>query len=321
MKLDTLTVRTIVILIIGALLIEMDIVLVTAFIENAEQSPFGLLAIVVVVLAGLIFIGYIISRQLIKPLRQFSATATRFSTDMHTDPLPIKGPYEVRETAKSFNLMQERVQRFVEERMQLIGAISHDLRTPLTRLRLRVEELTDEEQRQKALDDIEDMKVMIQSTLSFIRDDAAKEMTSKVDIASMLRTICDDTSDTFGPVAYTGPDKCTCVCRSNALKRALNNLIENAVKYGKNAQVRLKCDWDYITIDIEDQGSGIDPDELEKVFMPFYRVEKSRNRETGGVGLGLSVARTIIQAHGGDITLANASPSGLLASVSLPSHR
>ena len=315
---DTLTGRTILILIFGALLIELDIILVTSLLDDQEQGFLSWFSVSSVVFLGLIFIGYIISRQLVKPLKQLSETAQRFSTDMQCSPLPLKGPKEVREAAQSFNLMQQRIQRFVEERMQLVAAISHDLRTPLTRLRLRVDGLPDSEQ-QKAIRDIEEMRSMIQSTLAFIRDDAAKEQSTKIDLASLLSSICDETSDAFGPAEFQGPDKCIRDCKPMALKRALTNLIENAVKYGKQANVILSCTNDIAQIIISDQGNGIPETEFENVFLPFYRIEKSRNRKTGGVGLGMSVARTIIQGHGGKISLCNQTPQqGLCITIELP---
>ena len=262
--------------------------------------------------------GYIVSRQLTKPLKRLAETAERFSTDLQSEALSLNGPKEVREAAESFNLMQSRIQRFLEERMQLIAAISHDLRTPLTRLQLRVDNISDEQQRRKALDDIQEMKNMVQSTLAFIRDDTASEVMVKTDIVSLLRTICDDISDTTGPAEYHGPNKCIISCKPDALKRALTNLLENAVKYGSKASVLLTINDGQVEINITDNGPGIPVEESENVFLPFYRVEKSRNRETGGVGLGLSISRTIIRSHGGDIILQNVYGGGLCAVVTLP---
>jgi signal transduction histidine kinase len=315
---DTLISRIILILILGIAIVSVDIMLVTALFDQEEQSLLNLLTVVIVELAGLVLIAYVISRQLVKPLKQLSEMAQRFSIDMHTEPLLIKGPKEVRDTAQSFNLMQQRIQRFVEERMLLIAAISHDLRTPLTRLRLRVDNLPDQEQRQKALVDLDEMSSMIQSTLAFVRDDSSKEASSKTDIASLVRTVCDDTSDILGPAEYSGPHKHIIMCRPKALKRALCNLIENAVKYGVRASVTLSCTEGITEIVIEDQGEGILEEEFENVFLPFYRIENSRNRKTGGVGLGLSVSRTIIQGSGGDISLENQQNGGLRVKVKLP---
>ncbi len=315
---NTLIGRTMLILIVGTLIIVSDLALIYTLILSEEQTLFDWVIVLSVVLFCLFMIGYVISHQLIAPLKQLSQGARRFSTDMHTIALPVTGPEEVREAAQSFNKMQEHIQRFVEERMQLVAAISHDLRTPLTRLRLRVESFSDEQQKNKALNDIDDMSAMIQSTLSFIREDSIKETAVKTDIATLIRSICDDTSDVFGPAQYTGLDYCVLVCRPIAIKRAITNLVENAVKYGIRAEVELTEQNDRIKITISDQGPGIPEAELKNVFIPFYRVEKSRNRRTGGVGLGLSVARTFIQAHRGTIELKNNLQNGLFVEILLP---
>jgi len=315
---DTLIGRTILILILGTLIIASDLALIYTLLLSGEQTIFDWVVVFGAVLLCLVIIGYVISRQLIAPLKQLSLGARRFSTEMHTTPIPETGPEEVREAAQNFNQMQEHIQRFVEERMQLVAAISHDLRTPLTRLRLRVESLPDELQKQKALSDIDDMKAMIQSTLSFIHEDSAKETAVKTNVATLIHSICDDTSDMFGPAQYVGPGRCVLVCKPIAIKRAISNLVENAVKYGKQAKVELYLEHKQIKIKISDQGPGIPEQELKNVFIPFYRLEKSRNRETGGVGLGLSVAQTLIQTHCGNIQLKNISPTGLCVEVVLP---
>jgi len=322
---DTLVGRIILILIIGSLILTFDLTLIYTQLLSEEQTLFDWILVISVVLACLVIIAYIISRQLITPLKQLSLGAKRFSTEMHTTPISLKGPKEVRDAAQSFNNMQEQIQRFVEERMQLVAAISHDLRTPLTRLQLRVESLPDEQQRKKALIDIDDMNAMIKSTLAFIREDSAKEDAIKIDIASLIISICDDTSDMFGPAHYSGPKQCVLTCKPIAMKRAISNLVENAIKYGKQADVELKQDNDQLKITVKDKGPGIPDSELENVFIPFYRIEKSRNRETGGVGLGLSVARSLIRAHSGEIQLENgdglSGETGLSVKVVLPNRQ
>ncbi len=315
---DSLVGRTILILIIGTSIIVSDLVLIYTLLLSQEQTLLDWAIVFSVVLLCLIIIAYLISRQLIAPLKQLSTGAKRFSNEMHTTPVPLTGPREVREAAQSFNHMQEHIQRFVEERMQLVAAISHDLRTPLTRLRLRVESLPDEQQKQKALSDIDDMSTMIQSTLAFIREDSVKESNIKTDIASLICSICDDAADTFGSVQYIGPKHCVLDCKPIAIKRTISNLVENAIKYGKHAKVKLLCEPEQIKITVSDHGPGIPEHELKNVFIPFYRIEKSRNRTTGGVGLGLSVARTLIQAHRGSIQLQNKIPNGLRVVITLP---
>ena len=211
--------------------------------------------------------------------------------------------------------MQTRLHRFVEDRTQMLAAISHDLRTPLTRLRLRAEFVEDPEQQRKMLADLEEMEAMIASTLAFARDDARKEPRVPIDLAALLQSLVDDLGDAGNTVEYSGPEHKTIACRPVALRRAIGNLIDNALKYGGCARVALLDGREdgHVAIRIDDDGPGIPEGEQEKVFAPFYRLERSRSRDTGGTGLGLSVARTIARAHGGDVTLRNRPDGGLSA--------
>jgi len=254
-----------------------------------------------------------------KPLAIFARAAARLGTDMKAAPLPESGPAEVRHATRAFNEMQGRVRRFVEDRTQMMAAISHDLGTPITRLRLRAEFIDDEEQRKKMLADLDDMEKMVFAALSFARDDAANEPAALVDLRSLLQRVCDDITDAGFEVSMEVGEKAVRYgCQPAALRRALTNLIDNAVKYGGRARVSLRDDDNAVLIRIDDDGPGI-PEELrEDAFRPFRRLEASRNQETGGTGLGLAVARTIIRAHGGDIRLMNRSKGGLRADVKLP---
>lgn len=312
--LNSVTVRVIVILIVGAGLIAADLL----FLVQANPGLSDWLAYIVITVIGLLMIAYIISWQLIKPLKQLAAGAKLFSSDINAASIAETGPLEVRETARSFNQMQARIKSYVEERMQLIAAISHDLRTPLTRLQFHVESLDDELQKQKALDDIRAMSAMIQSVLVLFRDESRIESLQNTDMVSLLRSVCDDVSDSTGPATYTGLQLCTLHCRPIAIRRALNNLIENAVRYGSEASVNLSVVAGKVIISIRDQGPGIPESELDKVFVPFYRVDKSRNRNTGGIGLGLGIAQSLIQSHGGRVIAKNDLPNGLHVSVELP---
>jgi signal transduction histidine kinase len=272
-------------------------------------------------IAGLV-IGLVsvwLARRLVHPIDEFAHAATRLGLDPAAPPLAESGPREVREATQAFNKMQERLRRFVEDRTQMLAAISHDLRTPITRLRLRADLVEDEEIQRKVISDLDDMEAMIDATLSFARDDAQAEAGERIDLAVLLETLCDDASDAGYSATYQGPEHWPLLCRPIALQRALTNLIDNAVKYGGAAEVRLGPAVDgHVEIAITDRGPGIPPSEFEKVFAPFYRLERSRNRSTGGSGLGLAVARSIVRAHGGDITLANRPEGGLLAQVVLP---
>ena len=209
----------------------------------------------------------------------------------------------------------------VDDRTQMLAAISHDLRTPLTRLRLRAGRLTDAELRKGIESDLEEMEQMIDGTLAFLRDDTRTEEIGQVDLAAILLTLADDAADSGQDVSIETPRQLIVSGRHLALKRALGNLIQNAIKHGGRARVTAVRDGRLLRISIEDDGPGIPSDQLEAVFEPFYRLDPSRGRNTGGHGLGLTVARSIIRAHGGDVVLANRSPHGLEARVTLPIAR
>jgi signal transduction histidine kinase len=267
----------------------------------------------VIVLCSLWF-----ARGAARNLSQFSTAADAVGRSVDAPLLAETGPREVRLAAKAFNRMQERLRRFVNDRTQMLAAISHDLRTPLTRLRLRAEFVDDDVQRTKMLGDIAEMEAMISATLAFARDDAVREPRSPQDLDQLVDQIASDLCDGGLPVAYEPGEPLVVSCSASGIRRALINLAENAVKYGGVARLSLQREGDVATILIDDDGPGIAPELVEQVFQPFFRLEGSRNRDTGGVGLGLSVARTIIRGHGGDITLANRPEGGLRATVTLP---
>ena len=258
------------------------------------------------------------AHRLTRPLTRFAAAADRLGVDVQAPPLPERGARELRQAARAFNRMQKRLCHLIDDRTQMLAAISHDLRTALTRLQLRTEFIDDSQQRQKALSDLEEMHTMLSATLSFARDDMEAEARSPLDLAVLLQTVHDDYVDAGQTVNYQGPNHLIWVGRPTALRRAFTNLIDNAVKYGHQADVSLTAVDNVITVTIGDRGSGIAAKLREQVFTPFFRLETSRNRETGGVGLGLAVARTAIRRHGGDITLTDPSGGGLLVTVSLP---
>lgn len=270
--------------------------------------PFTLMTLAV----GLITAGAV--RRTTRPLAVFAAAAERLGMDVTAPPVSERGPREVRRAAHAFNEMQTRLRRFIDDRTQMLAAISHDLRTPITRLKLRAEFIDDDEQRAKMLADLDEMEQMIAATLSFARDDVTREQRKAVDVAALLQGLCDD----FGAL-YAGPERLVTEARPTGLKRAFANLIDNAVKYGIDPEVRLVEQPDVLRITVADHGPGIPEAEHERVFAPFYRLESSRNRETGGTGLGLAVARSAIRAHGGDIALSATAPGGgLTVEVTLP---
>ncbi len=257
-------------------------------------------------------------RRLTAPLARFADAAERLGVDGAADPLPEAGPEELRAATRAFNRMQERLRRFVADRTQMLAAISHDLRTPLTRLRLRAELVDDPEMQRKMRADLDEMEAMITATLAFARDDAGNEPRSPLDLADLLQSLCDDRIDAGHSATYQGPIHAVVEARSVALRRAFANLLDNAITYGGVVRVRLTPENKQVRVEIDDDGPGIPRDQTEKVFAPFYRLEASRNKATGGVGLGLSTARTIIRGHGGDITLENRPEGGLRVIVMAP---
>ena len=260
-------------------------------------------------------------RRITKPLRRLADASDRFGRGEAVPKLAEEGPEEVRRTVRAFNAMQDRVGRFVADRTRMLAAISHDLRTPLTALRLRAEFVDDPEIRDKIVDTVDEMSRMTEATLAFAREDAAAEEARPTDMTALVKAVVDDFSDLGGEVTVTAPDRLDHVVRPVALRRALRNLVENAIRYGGRADVALRAGPDDIVIEVDDSGPGIPEDRLEDVFEPFVRLEGSRSVETGGVGLGLSTARSIVRAHGGELTLANRPEGGLRAVIRLPKGR
>jgi signal transduction histidine kinase len=257
-------------------------------------------------------------RRVTAPLATLSAAAERLGNDLNTPPMPETGTIEMRRASHAFNTMQARLRGLIENRTRLLAAISHDLRTPLTLLRLRAESVDDAIEREKMLATIAEMNEMVGAALAFARDEAAAEERRPTDLAALVQSIVDDMTDAGLSVRMEPAVAIVLDCRPGALKRAIRNLIDNAVKYGTNASIAIKPMPGSIEVTIDDEGPGISNEELSRVFEPFYRVEQSRSPETGGVGLGLAIALSIVQAHGGEIVLSNRSSGGLRASVVLP---
>jgi signal transduction histidine kinase len=216
--------------------------------------------------------------------------------------------------------MRERLRRFNEDRTRMMAAMSHDLRTPLTRLRMRVEMAQGLEDQQKMLDELDMMNGMVESILSFTRDDSKQEARSLVDLSALVEGICEDAVDAGEKVTLSGPRDVTISCRPTAMRRAISNLVDNAIKYGGTVAVTLAPEVDRVVILVEDEGPGIPRSEREKVFEPFYRIGSARDPDTGGVGLGLCVTRSIIWEHGGDISLGARKGGGLSVRIGLPIH-
>lgn len=270
------------------------------------------------------------TRRITDPLLQFAAAADRLGLDVNAPPLPEHGARELRQASQAFNRMQGRLQRLIRDRTFMLAAISHDLRTILTRLRLRTELMEDEVQQQKVQNDLSQMEIMLHSTLSFAKEESTPEARTAVDLSSLIQSVCDDLVDSGHRVACDSGDRITLQGQPTALRRAFTNLIENGAIYGQQVNVSVKtyvyASEKMAVVTIKDRGPGIAPNMREQVFKPFFRLERSRNRETGGTGLGLAVARTVIRRHGGDITLQNyphpdvvgQADGGLMITVQLP---
>lgn len=260
----------------------------------------------------------LLARRVGRPLRQLAEAAGRIGRGEQLHALNEEGSDDLCRVTRAFNLMQDRLHRFVQDRTQMVASMSHDLRTPITSMRLRAEFIADEETREKIIASLDEMKAMAEATLAFSREETAIEPTRTVDLGALLGSLCEDLAELGWDVSYTGPERATWRCRPDAIRRAVRNLVENAVRYGQRARVSLRCQQERICISVEDDGPGIPEEEHERVFNPFVRLETSRNRSTGGAGLGLSIARTIARSHGGDISLENHASSGLRAQMVLP---
>ena len=267
---------------------------------------------------GILIVSVFLVRSVTAPLRSLAVAADRIGIDAASPELPQAGPREVRLAASAFNRMQARIKRLIDDRTHTLAAVSHDLKTPLTRLRLRAQFVGDDELRQTIESDLDEMEAMLRSTLDFLRGDATGEEVRMVDIGTILETVCDHLVDSGHDVALRADVHAPLPCRPLAIKRAFANLLENAVRYGIRARVSLAQQAHELVVTIDDDGPGIPTAELDRVFDPFYRLEESRSRETGGTGLGLTVARSTVRAHGGDIKLANKSGGGLSVIVTLP---
>ncbi|MBF0304057.1 MAG: HAMP domain-containing protein [Alphaproteobacteria bacterium] len=257
-------------------------------------------------------------RRLTAPLDGLARAAERLGRDMDAEPLAELGTVEMRRAAQAFNQMQERLKRLVENRTAMLAAISHDLRTPLTLLRLRAENVEAGEDRDRMLATIGEMDAMLGATLSFARDDATPEPRRPVDLTALLASLVDDMADAGLKVSIEQAPPVTLACQTQALRRAVANLIDNAIKYGGAARIALEVTATTVTISVDDDGPGIPEAERERVLQPFTRLEGSRSRETGGIGLGLAITLSIVQAHGGALTLANRPAGGLRATIALP---
>ncbi|PHN31440.1 cell wall metabolism sensor histidine kinase WalK [Pseudomonas sp. ICMP 460] len=274
--------------------------------------------VVLLVLISTALVTLVATRHLARPLQHFTQGARRFGADFRAPPIEPVGPHEIRQAILAFNSMQAQLQHFIQDRTQMLAAISHDLRAPLTRLRLRGEFIEDVDQQQKLFRDVDEMQAMINTALAFFRDDARLEQATQLDLAELLQTLIDDYRDQAIDISFRGPPRLVYFGRPLGLKRVMTNLVDNAVHYGRTPEIELLQRPGEVVIHVLDRGPGIPAEHREQVFMPFYRLEGSRNKSTGGVGLGLSTARAIVLEHGGTLTLADRQGGGLTAVVVLP---
>ncbi|MDE0378158.1 MAG: ATP-binding protein [Rhodospirillales bacterium] len=263
-------------------------------------------------------VAVVTARRMAKPMRGLAAAAGRLGRGEAVEDLAEAGTVETRETVRAFNLMRARLDRYVRDRTAMLAAVSHDLRTPITSLRLHAEFVEDAETRSKILAALDEMQRMTEDALAFIREDMQREETRTVDLHALVDSVAADLAELGHDIAVADSGRVLAVCRPAALRRALRNLLENAAVYGGRATVRIERDNDEIRVVVEDEGSGISDADLERVFEPFVRLEASRSRDSGGSGLGLAIARGIVRGHGGDIVLANRAEGGLHATVVLP---
>lgn len=278
--------------------------------------PFGQYTFLFLLLIAIL--AYAVAKIAARPIKQLAIAAGRLGQDIDQPPLPERGPAETRQAALAFNLMQARIRRQIQHRTHMLAAITHDLQTPLTRLRLRLEKVSDTTLREKLVDDLASMQQMVREGLDLARSMDSSEAMQRLDIDSLLDSVCADATDAGQEVTLTGRSHASIVAQPNALRRCLTNLLDNAIKYGQSASVSIGVETGKVAIRIRDQGTGVPQDQLEAVFEPFYRLETSRSRETGGTGLGLTIARNIAERHGAVLQLENIPGGGLQVSLLLP---
>jgi signal transduction histidine kinase len=294
-------------------------------LPDQRQRPFWIGPWMVTLMFAVIsvtLLGLWAARALTAPLSSFAKAAESFSLNGAAAPLPERGPEEIRSVAKALNRMRERISALIDDQTKMLAAISHDLRTPITRMRLRSEFIEDDVHRSRMLSDLDQMRSMLESVLSFLRNDRKLESMTLVDIAITLELVTDQFADMGHRVAYDGPAHAMATVRPDDLHRSVTNLVENAVRFGAEAMIRLRMSPDTATIDVEDDGPGIADARKRVMLEPFVRGDDARNMdEAAGFGLGLSIAHAIVLAHGGELSLNDRQPHGLIVRIELPVHQ
>lgn len=285
-------------------------------VTGMGPSFHGALVSTSVMAAGVILVAVLLVRTLVAPLRSLARAADEIGRGPEVA-VPESGPDEVRHVSRAFNAMQARIHRLIADRTQALAAVSHDLRTPITRLRLRAGFLVDQEA-QAAIDaDLDEMEAMIDATLAYLRGDVEPEDPKPTDVSAILATLVDAAADAGRPASFEGPQHAFISLRGLAMKRAFANVIDNALTYGGAARVALRDGGASLLVTVDDDGPGIPEDELDRVFEPFHRLDASRNRRTGGVGLGLAIVRQAVAREGGTVQLSNRAEGGLRAEIAI----
>jgi len=286
--------------------------------QAAASWPYRLLASLAVLLVAVVAVSFLAVRWVTRPLKTLADAAEELGKNIDHPPLREQGPLEVVRAARAFNTMQARLAGFIRDRTRVLAAMSHDLKTPITRLRLRAELLDDAQQRAKFTDNLQELESMVGATLDYLRGMESGEPRHPVDVGALLESLQLDLQEAGATVSIEGAPRGPYPGGAQALKRCLGNLLDNAVQYGKSAHIVVDDSAARLEIRIEDEGPGLGQDDLEKVFEPYYRAEPSRNRDTGGTGLGLTIARSVAEAHGGQIRLRNRDQGGLEVTLTLP---
>jgi len=282
--------------------------------DRRAASPERMLAALAALIGGIGLLSWIAVRVATRPLSELAEAARVLGEDPERGEVSARGPAEVAQAAGAFRQMQQRIREHIAERTRILAAISHDLQTPITRLRLRAEQIDDETLRARVQSDLDAMQKLVREGLAYARSQEDAEAPQRLDVRALLDSLVEDAHELGWDVTLAPGDAHVCAARPTALRRALWNLIENGVKFGTRVEISL----DGGRVTARDHGPGLPDDELERVFEPFYRTEASRNRDTGGTGLGLAIARNLLRAQGGEVTLANAPDGGLVATVTLP---
>ena len=283
----------------------------TAYSEMMALLPF---------LFSIAVLAYLVTRMTMRPLKLLAQAAKDLGNDINHPPVELSGAAEIRQASAAFNAMQARIRQHIMQRTQMLAAITHDLQTPLTRLRLRLEKVDNADLQQRLIDDLSAMQQMVKEGLDLARSMDTTETMQALDLDSLLDSVCSDATDSGQPVELSGRAGMALMGRPMAIRRCLVNLIDNAVKYGHHANVTVERLVGAARIRIRDGGPGIDPDQMARVFEPFYRIETSRSRESGGTGLGLTIARNIAEQHGANVVLSNHAEGGLEVTLVVPEY-